>query len=166
MWSQLLTGLLTIFVLAKLGTVVALPAFAQNPVQNNAQMNAIVGTWQCGKSYTEFNSYGQRTSGFTEQWVMRLNPDASFQANGMQSGIGGNWGFQGQGRWQTGPHRGQTAVVLDGMRTDPTMGQAPFIVGVYLGPQGQTLYNQVDVPQPNGNGIQARTNVQCQRTQG
>ncbi len=137
--------------------VAAIGTFAQ------AQSNPVAGNWQCGMSYTEFNRDGSRNSGFTEQFNLYLQPDGNFGLEGMQMGIGGSWQYQGQGTWQYGNTQQGIGVGGKGVRTDPTFGQAPWGFAAYLGPQGQNLYQQHDVPQPNGQGIQARTIIQCQR---
>ena len=129
-----------------------------------AQNNPFAGNWQCSMTYTEFNPNGSRHSGFSENTILQLYPNGNFAVQGQQmSGIGGTWGFQGQGEWRFGPSQGGMAMGAQGVRSDPTFGQAPYAFTAFLAPDGSGMYNKHEVPQPNGQGIQARTLIQCQR---
>lgn len=129
----------------------------------HAQPNAFVGQWYCQETYTEFDRFGNRTSGFVEEYVIAVQGNGTFQANGAQNGIGGTASFQTEGRWNT--QGGAFLADGQGVIQQPMFGTLPhrFVKVLYADPGGNSMRQSMDTPDPTNSYVMARSNVICQR---
>ena len=65
-----------------------------------AQQTNPAGQWQCQTSYTEKSPRGQRTSGFTTEFVMSVQEDGQVYAQGMMNAVPFPTQFQAQAQWR------------------------------------------------------------------
>ena len=122
-----------------------------------------IGQWSCEFSYTEYNSYGNRTSGFTMAFAAAVQPDGSFYAQGQEQSIMGVSQFQAQGNWgvENGP-RGPLFSARGQMSGQN--GVSPFGFIGFMGPDNQSLYHSQDIPNTQTGGILSRSSTGCVRT--
>ena len=132
-----------------------LAAQAQQQSGNPYQVGP-AGQWQCQTSFTEMNQRGQRTSGFTQQFVMNVQQNGQFFAQGMMNAVPYPTQIRVQGQWRV-----QDGVFgAQGMM--PTeMGQMPWMVAGQL--QGNTIQMNQEAPSQYTRGGKARSIVMCQK---
>lgn len=70
-------------------------ATAPAHAQDNSQYH---GMWNCNSTYTEFDQWGNRKSGFVRYWQIQVNANSTFQVQGYTPGVGGNVPFQSEGQ--------------------------------------------------------------------
>lgn len=114
------------------------------------------GQWQCQMSFSEINQRGQRTSGFTQEFVMNVQQGGQFQAQGMLNAVPYPTQFQAQGQWRVQ----QGVFGAQGMSNGP-MGQSPWMVAGQL--QGNVIQSNFESPSQFNRGGKARSIVMCQK---
>ena len=125
------------------------------PVAQAQQAN-VAGQWQCQTSFTEKNQRGQRTSGFTQEFMMNVQPNGQFFAQGMMNAVPYPTPIRVQGQWRIE----QGIFGAQGMM--PTeMGQMPWMVAGQL--QGNMIQaNQQSASQYTRGGT-AHSIVMCRK---
>ncbi len=131
---------------------------------NAVAQNPFAGAWNCQMTFTQYSRPNVRHSGWGQQFLISLQPNGTFQAQGTMQSIAGRENYRAQGRWQFGRANGRLSFTAQGARTDRMVGQSPFIVNGFLGPQGRSIMQRIVTPWSNGQGIQQLTLMQCGRT--
>ena len=131
-------------------------AFAQSANAQPQQPNP-VGQWQCQMSFTELNQRGQRTSGFTQEFVLNVQQGGQFYSQGIMNAVPYPTQFQAQGQWmvQDGVF-GAQGTGFDGMS------QMPWAVAGQL--QGNMIQSNYESPSQYNRGGRARSIVLCQKS--
>jgi len=97
-----------------------------------AQQSAPTGQWQCQTSYTEKSPRGQRTSGFTSEFVMNVQQNGQVYAQGMLNAVPYPTQFQAQAQWKMQ----DGGFIAQGMQSSP-MGPSPWVFFGMV--KGQTI---------------------------
>ena len=123
-----------------------------------AQQGGPVGQWRCQQTYGEYNPQGQRTSGWTREFVIAVYPNGAYQAQGQEAGVSGVSQFQSQGQWQFQ----QGAFSARGQMQDSSgfPGLFGFVAQVEANGTMRLDYPQRD---PSGQWVMNRSMVMCQR---
>lgn len=129
--------------------LLAAPALAQ---QNPA------GQWRCQQTYGEYNQQGQRTSGWTREFMIAVYPNGSYEAQGQEASVAGIMQFRSQGQWQ---YQGGAFVARGQMQDTSGM---PGLFG-FTAQIEQNGMMRLDYPQhdPSGQWMMNRSMVMCQR---
>ena len=125
-----------------------------------AQTPGPVGQWACQFAYTELDQFGNRKSGFVEEYMIAVHANGSFEAQGMTAAANGYNQFQSQGQWQQTQGQGFMAQG-DAHRTSGL--SQPFMIVATLAPDGMTMMNSYEQPDPSGRYAMNRSNTYCER---
>jgi hypothetical protein len=126
-----------------------------------AEQSKHPGQWACQMTYTDLDAQGNRTSGFTREYMLAIQPDGMFEAQGTTSGAAGNHQFYSQGQWQA---QGDD-LSAQGMEQSDDPYAIPGMMFVFAGtlqPDGTMAY-RYEQPDPNQQYIMNRTLYYCER---
>jgi hypothetical protein len=127
-----------------------------------AQNASPVGQWGCNMTFTELNQFGNRTSGYAQEYRIAVYQNGTFDVGGTTMGVSGYSQFQGQGQWQLQ----QNVFIAQGQAQEqssfgimPTM----FMMLGTLSPDGGGMSFTNESPDPSGTYIMSRSHYLCQR---
>lgn len=140
------------------GLLLAVAGTAQEAA---AQQPSFAGQWACQMTYTEFNRQGQRTSGFTREFMMAIYPNGQFEAAGTMASVAGYNQFRSLGQWQVE----QGSIVAQGPEQQDSSYPVPGLMFVFIGtlqPDG-SMAHSFEQPDPNRQYVMNRTLQYCER---
>lgn len=132
------------------------------PVPAGAQTASPAGQWACQFAYTEFDRFGNRTSGHVQEYGLAVHANGSFDVSGNTIGGIGATPFQGNGQWtdRQGYFHAQGQIIEQGpFGTMPMM----FMVIATFTPDGAGMSSTNETRDPTNSYLMARANTLCQR---